>query len=301
MEEVRLADWLADDPANQKELDTQQLLFEGLALCMPAVAARQMAESPKQRKKLLRISVVSMAASVLLFLALGIGAHHYSRTIDDLSSQMTRVEIPYGQRINMTLNDGTKVSLNAGSVLEYPAVFSGNSRKVKIKGEALFDVKHDSKHPFIIETFACDVEVLGTRFNVAADEQANLFELALMQGSVKLTQRSGEGDPIIMQENDAVELLNGQLSLGKIASYDEYLWTEGIVSINNLTFDELVGKFERVYGVEIRLECAQVPVVRNIKGKLRVSEGIDHALNVLQSMADFNCRKDPATGVIVIY
>lgn len=46
---------------------------------------------------------------------------------------------------------------------------------MKLSGEAMFNVEHDAAHPFIVETFACDVEVLGTKFNVTADELTHDF------------------------------------------------------------------------------------------------------------------------------
>lgn len=33
----------------------------------------------------------------------------------------------------------------------------------------MFEVEHDAARPFIVETFACDAEVLGTKFNILAD------------------------------------------------------------------------------------------------------------------------------------
>lgn len=58
---------------------------------------------------------------------------------------MTRVAAPEGQRINLTLQDGTNVWLNSGAEIEYPSLFAGNSRQVRLSGEALFDVSRDTR------------------------------------------------------------------------------------------------------------------------------------------------------------
>ena len=56
---------------------------------------------------------------------------------------------------------------------------------MEIDGEARFEVVHDAKHPFIVRTYACDVEVLGTKFNnVVAEEENGLFSTALFEGRV---------------------------------------------------------------------------------------------------------------------
>ena len=72
--------------------------------------------------------------------------------------------------INITLVDGSKVWLNAGSALTYPVAFMGNERKVSVTGEAYFEVMHDASKPFIVHDGSMDVKVLGTHFNVNAFE-----------------------------------------------------------------------------------------------------------------------------------
>ena len=71
-------------------------------------------------------------------------------------------------------------------------------RRVKVAGEAMFDVEHDPAHPFVVETFACDVEVLGTKFDVMAEEREGLFSAALLRGSVKVTNRLTPGEQFVL-------------------------------------------------------------------------------------------------------
>lgn len=112
---------------------------------------------------------------------------------------MTRVAAPEGQRINLTLQDGTNVWLNSGAEIEYPSLFAGNSRQVRLSGEALFDVSRDTRRPFVVETFACKVEVLGTRFNVNADERHDVFSTALMRGSVRVSSLADPQQQVVLQ------------------------------------------------------------------------------------------------------
>ena len=76
----------------------------------------------------------------------------------------------------------------------------------KISGEAMFDVEHDPAHPFVVETFACDVEVLGTKFDVMAEEREGLFSAALLRGSVKVSNKLTAGEEFILQPNDDIRL-----------------------------------------------------------------------------------------------
>ena len=74
--------------------------------------------------------------------------------------------VPNGEKTQIILSDGTKVYLNAGTHLKYPAVFSRKKREVTLIGEAFFDVAKDKSIPFIIKTLRFDVKVTGTSFNL---------------------------------------------------------------------------------------------------------------------------------------
>jgi ferric-dicitrate binding protein FerR (iron transport regulator) len=99
---------------------------------------------------------------------------------------------PRGSRIiNIQLTDGTKVWLNAGSSLSYPVIFTGNDRKVTITGEAYFEVAHNAQKPFIVNVNDKEeVTVLGTHFNINAYEDERSILTTLLQGSVKVVNRS---------------------------------------------------------------------------------------------------------------
>lgn len=138
-------------------------------------------------------------------------------------------------------------------------VFAGGERRVKVAGEAMFDVEHDPAHPFVVETFACDVEVLGTKFDVMAEEREGLFSAALLRGSVKVTNRLTPGEQFVLKPNEEVRLAGRRLNLNAIGSMDDYLWTEGMISIKGLSFGELMHKFEKSFGVKIRIDRARMP------------------------------------------
>lgn len=72
---------------------------------------------------------------------------------------MQSIYVPTGQRVNITLSDGTNVWLNARTKIVYPAVFDKSVRQVAVDGEAYFDVAKDKKRPFIVETGKCNMEV----------------------------------------------------------------------------------------------------------------------------------------------
>lgn len=291
-EEKTIVDWLDADPNNQKELNTLWLMQDTI-IENASYQHHNRLHLPIRHPKWYQqrfIRFCSQAAAVLLLVA---GSWYVSRTviIEDTAKQYLSVAAPAGQRIDITLQDGTTVYLNSGAKLEYPIRFNRN-RRVKLSGEAMFDVEHDPAHPFIVETFACDVEVLGTRFNITADEQAHDFTTALLRGKVRITNKLASGDQIILDPNEKVCLNGNRLVLTTIENADDYLWTEGILNLVGHPFADIIAKMEKTYGVKIQIETAKIPEVNVIRGKIPINMGLDYALRALQEIAPFEYEKD---------
>lgn len=298
-EEERILSWVEASPANRAEFRKAHLLFAGLALYAPAPASDT--ARPKPRRTLLRIAryAVRTAAAVIVMVgAAYFGRIYYHRS---LSKQQTLISVPAGQRMQMALADGTLVHLNAGTTLEYPVVFSHKDRRVKLTGEALFEVTHDPSRPFIVETFATDIQVLGTKFNVLADSENGLFSTTLVEGRVKVTSRKDPAESIILQPNDRVVLEHGRLYKERVPDFDDLCWTEGLIHLKKMPFDELMAIFERAFDVQIEIERETLPQINVMSGEIRISDGVDYALHVLQLVSsEFTYTRDEKTNVIVI-
>lgn len=197
----------------------------------------------------------------------------------------TCIESPTGQHVRLTLHDGTTVELNSKSKISYPALFIGKERRVRLEGEAMFEVAHDASQPFIVETYACDVEVHGTHFNVIADKNTQEFSTALFEGSVTVRNKIND-EEILMEPNTVVNLRNGHLYLGALNDRDNYLWTDGIISFGGDNFEQIVDKLRRYFDVEIEIQREELPEIKYKRLKIRTSEGLDHILRVLQRSSD---------------
>ena len=233
-------------------------------------------------------------------MAVGIGWGYVSYHEHSWEALTTRISAPEGQRVNLKLQDGTEVWLNSGAELEYPSLFAGDTRRVRLAGEAFFDVSHDASKPFVVETFACRVEVLGTRFNVNADVQHSGFSTTLLRGSVRLTSLEDSRQQVVLKPDEKAVFENGKLTLHRADDPNEYLWVKGLISISGLDFKEVIHRMEHCYGVRINLNVAPIPTLEAM-GKLRISDGIEHALGILQRNCKFNYMYNHETNEITIY
>ena len=297
-EETAVLTWLEADPAHESELAKVQRQHDLVALSAPVINELYAKDRRRRFGSVLRRW--SAAAAAVVLLAFGGYYFHAARDFSRQGERLLSVSVPHGQRVSLTLQDGTSVWLNAGTTLRYPALFTGRERRVEIEGEARFEVVHDAKHPFIVRTYACDVEVLGTKFDVTAEEREGLFSAALLRGSVKVTNRLTPGEQFVLKPNEEVRLAGRRLNLNAIGSMDDYLWTEGMISIKGLSFGELMHKFEKSFGVKIRIDRARMPEVDYNHGKIRISDGVDSALRLLQMASDFTYTRSEDNGTIVI-
>ena len=299
-----LGRWLKESEANEQEFRKAYDVFLVSQMFLTSdevgkVRTRAEEQMQKQRR---RTRTVWLAAGIAASMALGfyVSDRLFTKPVRDLVEESTLAfSNSPGQITTITLSDGTVVHLNADSRIEYPAVFYGNERRVRLEGEAIFDVEHDERKPFIVETFRYDVRVLGTKFDVVAEEDEGLFSTALLEGKVSLTDKV-DGRRCIMTENTVAKYADGGLRLSSLDNRDDFLWTEGIISAAGLPFDRLMEKFEKYYNVKIVLRRDTLPKIGYGRLRIRISDGIYTALDILKRTSDFTYTCDTSESVIYI-
>lgn len=147
--------------------------------------------------RFLNSRVLQVAAMIVIAMGIGFSVYRViwisdKKIIQPVKMLVTQTEAHPLNFTIITLTDGSTVKMNASTRIEYPEKFTANVRKIKLSGEAFFEVTRDTLHPFIVETAKASVEVLGTSFNVSAYPMATLVEVNVRSGKVKLTP-IGEG------------------------------------------------------------------------------------------------------------
>lgn len=303
-EVAQIEQWLEEDPARQSEFDSAHYLFNAMILHSDELSKMTTpgALEKTSRKSKVRRLVYRYAAAAAAVVFAGLSGVFVEREINynKMTAQTNVLEVPAGQRMSVTLSDGTQVQLNGNSRIEYPVIFSRKQRNVKLSGEAFFEVKHDERHPFIVETFASKVEVLGTRFNVYADEASEYFSAALVDGKVKVTTNDETAEQVVLAPDEMVKFVNNHLVVTKVDAENLISWTEGYVNLADTDFESLMHRFENVYGVKIVIERETMPEIGYKSGKIRVSEGVNFALKLLQHECKFTYTENYETNTITI-
>lgn len=162
------------------------------------------------------------------------------------------IRTPDGGRYSLVLEDGTRISLNAGSSIQFPAHFSGSKRSISISGEAYLEVSHDKRHPFVVNSGKMQIEVLGTKFNLSNYADQVSANVALLQGSVRVTNTVSKEATLIKPGTMASLEPSGNISTIDIDLANIANWKEGALVYRDMPFSELIKKLQRHYNIQIR-------------------------------------------------
>lgn len=189
------------------------------------------------------------------------------------------LNVPYGAEYDLVLPDGSKVYLNAGSVLRYPERFNDTRREVFLSGEAYLEVVHNEEHPFVVRTRDIAVRVLGTIFNINAYPDNKWVKTTLVEGKVE-TQC---GDRHITMEPGT------QVAYDKEAHETAYFpvnthlytsWKDGYYDFENMELGELAQIFTRWYNVQIDFAEPELKTLR-FSGRLKRYESAEELFEML--------------------
>ena len=281
--------WAASDSSNATELsallDThimtqaQSVKMETEEKAWMRVRARIASNEAKALRNK-RFAILRRMAAVFVGLLVIVGAfvafHSWSK-----ASEMILAQAPMGKVSCVNLADGTKVWLNGGSMLRYPATFDGKTRKVELQGEGYFEVAHDHEHPFIVDSKSLAVRVLGTKFNISNSPNGN-SSVSLVEGSVEVSGKGGEGQVCLtpgQQANlnaSAHALTVKETQVRLVAS-----WHNDILPFENANIDEIAHALEYVYGMKVSVS-ADFDHTTTYSGEICKKSTVDSTLRALQ-------------------
>lgn len=211
------------------------------------------------------------------------------------------VEVPVEQRKKLVLSDGSVVWLNSKSKLTYPAQFNGKTREVELEGEALFDVAHDAKKPFIVITPQYRVNVLGTVFNVKSYPENSVFETTLISGSVRVQETRSASVIAVLKPNEKFSYDKVALAttVTRVDAPVYSSWTGGVYQFDHVTLGEVLNDLENYKDVTIIIGDSSLLDIR-YTGKFRQSESIEQIMDVLKTDIPFTYQYNPESKKLTL-
>ena len=184
----------------------------------------------------------------------------YERTNADGPTTKNPVAVPEYNTLNnprgsnvttITLSDGTKVWLNAGSSLTYPVTFTDKERSVEITGEAYFEVTKNPHAPFTVKKHNSDtrITVLGTHFNVNTYDDEAENKITLLEGSIKLSTANNNQ---ILKPGQQASVKNNNIKLESSVDLNATMaWKNGQFVLKGTDLATLLRQIGRWYDVNI--------------------------------------------------
>lgn len=196
---------------------------------------------------------------------------------------------PTGGIYRVRLPDGTAVTLNAASQLIYPTQFVEKERRVRLQGEAFFEVVKDANHPFLVESDGNVVQVLGTEFVVANYPNDHAPIITLLSGSVQIT--AGD-DKKTLKPNQQAILFSKNIEVKEVEAFKSTAWTRGLFYFDHTRIDQACRQLERWYGVSFEYEGNVKSEAEAIMGTIERILPLNTSLEILHNIArvDFEIK-----------
>jgi len=264
-ERQQVEQWIRQDPKNQQEFERFKIIWDRtgeLRADQPVDADESWPRfeklrnaqadkviQPDQNKLVQWRSWIARAAAVLLVCTLSYMAWDAWRSTAD-QKMITSAE----QMSDILLPDGSRVWLNKHSQLSYPKEFTPDERRVKLTGEAYFEVIRDTQRPFLIHGGDTEVRVLGTSFNVNTIREQP--EVVVNTGKVAFYSQANPEEKITLQagEKGTYHSLDHRLIKSKNQDPNYLSWKTGRLLFENMTIEETLQAIERHYGVTVTID-----------------------------------------------
>jgi ferric-dicitrate binding protein FerR (iron transport regulator) len=200
--------WISLSDANRKEFDQLKQTWDLIGTTHPGreiniekewkYLQRKIGRAERKSKYYFPLRrIVQVAAAILILLCAGWFLRHMYLY---RSSHTQLAEIR-----EIILSDGSKVTLNAGSRLQYPINYGVKNRQVILKGEAYFEVKKDTLLPFVISMNEIEIKVLGTSFNVKAYKNSDKIEVTVTDGKISMYDKNLQQKKVIATKGEKAE------------------------------------------------------------------------------------------------
>lgn len=299
-EQKEVTSWLAESEANRKEYEELVKVWNALGTTDSDQAIdidkewnsqKNLQNSNSNTRRLVPLrNFILIAASIILVFGLSvIGLKNFNRE---------SIKTQYAETLQSTLPDGSRITLNSGSKLQYSKNFSEGDRRVTLQGEAYFEVTADSSRPFIIALNGAEIRVLGTAFNVKAYKKSDKIEVTVTEGKVSLYEKDKALKQVIAVKGEKAEYNRSEQVVKKVQNSDQNFlsWKTRLLVFENDDLSEVIKTIEEVYHQQIELRNSQL---EGCKINTRFEDkDLNTVLRVIESTLDITAEEEK--GVIYL-
>lgn len=283
------------------ESEAAALLTQQKLQALRAQLETATASAPVRTIKTSFVKRAIRAAAVLAGMALLSGAVYYGLQWRDrqnmhTASMQTLAGLDYSRYV--TLPDGSKVVLHAGSHLEYPLAFSGKVREVTLSGEAYFDIKQNTSSSFVINTGRVKTTVLGTAFNIKAYPGSNEIVVSVTKGKVKVEDGPKMLAVLNPDQQIVYNTLATTLAQRQVNALGEISWTRNDMVFESIPFETIAAAIGKRYHVNIQFnnEALKQCLVR---ASFSGTESLEEVLNVLCTVRNATYTIEDGQHIII--
>lgn len=230
-----------------------------------------------------RLGWLKYAAAVAAVAAVGFFSYRGGQSQLETAMGDIVVEAPQGSRTQMTLPDGTKVWLNAGSKISYSQSFGLVNRLVLLAGEGYFEVAHNEELFFSVESENVRVKVLGTKFNFRDYPSDAEATVSLVEGSVAMNSQQHPADEQLLKpgQRATVDKQTGKIRVEEYEVANATQWTSGKLIFDGEPLQKIVKTLERSYNVKITIADNRLLTLRFYGDFLRQEQTLSEVLDAL--------------------
>jgi transmembrane sensor len=201
-----------------------------------------------------RVPAPAIAAAGLVVVGLGSWLAFGKHAAPVAPATAKLVATGVGARDSLTLSDGTKIVLGPLSSVKLYAAYGSASREVEIKGDAYFDVVHDSSRPFTVYAGNATIQDVGTKFAVQANDSGDIG-VSVREGAVSLAQgKSPKPDAVLKAGDQGTIDRDGKVTARRGAATEEDMaWLNGKLVFREAPLSEVASSMRRWYGIDLQI------------------------------------------------
>ncbi|MFO7371127.1 MAG: FecR domain-containing protein [Bacteroidales bacterium] len=247
-------------------------------------------EIQKSQKPVYRFPALLRIAASLLLLAM-VGAVLVYITGQTRTVSMVTSYNEKGKEVS--LPDGSVIFLNAASSVSYSKQFGKKHREITLKGEAYFEVTPDKSKPFVIYANNAQIKVLGTSFNVDANDAKDKVEVYVTSGVVELSEMTNMNNKVLLHPGNAGMINNRNVSMTSNGDVNCLAWKTGDLTFKGTRLNDVAAVLNEIYNVRIVIREPGIDTTR-IEGSYQ-NDPLDHILRVICTQNHLNIAKSDDT------